>query len=56
MFCRESLDELTVWHRDQKLMAKPYWTAGLLNEVENNISDVYNLREGIAMRLVVSEE
>ena len=33
-----------------------YWTAGLLDEVENSISEGYNLCEGIALRVVVVEK
>ena len=56
VICIESLDELTVWRREQKLITQPYWTAGLLEEVENSIAENYNLSEGIALKVVVAEE
>ena len=56
MFCKESLDELTIWHREQHLMAQTYWAAGLRGEVENSISKGYNLCEGMALRVVVAKE
>ena len=54
--CKEALDELVIWHREQRLMPQTYWTAGLLDEVKNSISEGYNLCDGIVLRMAVVEK
>ena len=56
LLCKEALDVLVTWRREQRLKPQMYRTSKLLVAVENSISEGYHLSAGIVLRVVVVEQ